>query len=43
MKYIRALALAALAGTTIVTAGCAVIRGQEPPAPTSTTLPSPPR
>jgi len=29
MKYIRALALAALAGTTILTAGCAVIRGQE--------------
>ena len=31
MKYIRALALAALAGTTILTAGCAVIRGQETP------------
>lgn len=31
MKYIRALALAALAGTTIITAGCAVIRGQETP------------
>ncbi|MCY7318715.1 MAG: BON domain-containing protein [Ramlibacter sp.] len=29
MKYIRAFALAALAGTTILTAGCAVIRGQE--------------
>ena len=29
MKYIRALALAALAGTTIITAGCAVVRGQE--------------
>ncbi len=29
MKYMRALALAALAGTTIITAGCAVIRGQE--------------
>ena len=28
-KYIRALALAALAGTTILTSGCAVIRGQE--------------
>lgn len=31
MKYIRALALAALAGTTILTAGCAVMRGQETP------------
>ena len=31
MKYMRALALAALAGTTIITAGCAVIRGQETP------------
>ena len=31
MKYIRALAFAALAGATIVTAGCAVIRGQETP------------
>lgn len=30
-KYIRALALAALAGTTILTTGCAVIRGQETP------------
>ena len=30
-KYIRALALAALAGTTILTAGCAVMRGQETP------------
>ena len=29
MKYIRAIALAALAGTTILTAGCAVVRGQE--------------
>ena len=29
MKYIRAIALAALAGTTIITAGCAVVRGQE--------------
>ena len=29
MKYFRALALAALAGTTILTAGCAVMRGQE--------------
>jgi osmotically-inducible protein OsmY len=28
-KYIRAIALAALAGTTILTTGCAVIRGQE--------------
>lgn len=28
-KYVRALALAALAGATIVTAGCAVVRGQE--------------
>jgi hyperosmotically inducible protein len=30
-KYIRALALAALAGTTILTTGCAVMRGQETP------------
>lgn len=30
-KYIRALALAALAGTTILTTGCAMIRGQETP------------
>ena len=30
-KYIRALALAALAGTTILSTGCAVIRGQETP------------
>ena len=29
MKYIRALTLAALAGATILTSGCAVIRGQE--------------
>jgi osmotically-inducible protein OsmY len=29
MKYVRALALAALAGATILTSGCAVIRGQE--------------
>jgi hyperosmotically inducible periplasmic protein len=29
MKYARALALALLAGATIVTTGCAVIRGQE--------------
>src|SRR5512141_2614946 len=28
-KYIRALALCALAGTTILTTGCSVIRGQE--------------
>ena len=28
-KYIRALALAAIAGSTILTSGCAVIRGQE--------------
>ena len=28
-KYIRALALAALAGTTILTTGCAVMRNQE--------------
>ena len=28
-KYIRALALAALAGSTILVTGCAVIRGQE--------------
>lgn len=31
MKYIRALALAALAGTTLIGTGCAVIRGQETP------------
>ncbi|MES2945117.1 MAG: BON domain-containing protein [Pseudomonadota bacterium] len=29
MKYVRALAFAAMAGITIVTAGCAVGRGQE--------------
>ncbi len=29
MKYARALALALLAGTTIIGTGCAVIRGQE--------------
>ena len=29
MKYIRALTLAALAGATILTSGCAVVRGQE--------------
>jgi hyperosmotically inducible periplasmic protein len=29
MKYARALAFAVLAGATIVTSGCAVIRGQE--------------
>jgi hyperosmotically inducible protein len=29
MKYTRALAFALLAGATIVTSGCAVIRGQE--------------
>ena len=28
-KYIRALALALVAGATLVTSGCAVIRGQE--------------
>ena len=28
-KFIRALALCAVAGTTILTTGCAVIRGQE--------------
>jgi hyperosmotically inducible protein len=28
-KYIRALALAAIAGSTILATGCAVIRGQE--------------
>ena len=28
-KYIRALALCAIAGATILTTGCAVIRGQE--------------
>lgn len=31
MKYIRALALAALAGTTIISAGCSVFRGQATP------------
>lgn len=31
MKYTRALAFAILAGATIVTTGCAVIRGQETP------------
>ena len=29
MKYTRALAFAILAGATIVTTGCAVVRGQE--------------
>jgi hyperosmotically inducible protein len=29
MKYARALAFAVLAGATIVTTGCAVVRGQE--------------
>jgi len=29
MKYARALAFAALAGATIVTTGCSVMRGQE--------------
>jgi osmotically-inducible protein OsmY len=29
MKYTRALAFAVLAGATIVTTGCAVVRGQE--------------
>ncbi|MBA3771018.1 MAG: BON domain-containing protein [Ramlibacter sp.] len=29
MKYTRALAFAILAGATVVTTGCAVIRGQE--------------
>jgi osmotically-inducible protein OsmY len=29
MKYARALAVAVVAGATIVTTGCAVIRGQE--------------
>lgn len=29
MKYTRAIAFALLAGATIVTSGCAVIRGQE--------------
>ena len=29
MKYVRALTLAALAGATILTSGCAVVRGQE--------------
>ena len=31
MKYARALAFALLAGATIVTTGCAIIRGQETP------------
>ncbi len=31
MKYTRALAFAVLAGATVVTTGCAVIRGQETP------------
>jgi hyperosmotically inducible protein len=31
MKYTRALAIALLAGATIVSTGCAVIRGQETP------------
>lgn len=31
MKYTRALAFALLAGATVVTTGCAVIRGQETP------------
>lgn len=31
MKYTRAVAFALLAGATIVTTGCAVIRGQETP------------
>jgi len=31
MKYTRALAIAVLAGATIVSTGCAVIRGQETP------------
>jgi hyperosmotically inducible protein len=29
MKYARAIAFAALAGATILTTGCAVVRGQE--------------
>ena len=29
MKYIRAIAFAAVAGATILTSGCAVMRGQE--------------
>lgn len=29
MKYIRAIALAAVAGATVLTSGCAVMRGQE--------------
>jgi hyperosmotically inducible protein len=29
MKYIRALALAAVAGATVLTSGCAIMRGQE--------------
>lgn len=29
MKYVRALALAALAGVTILSTGCAIVRGQE--------------
>ena len=31
MKYTRALAIAILAGATIVSTGCAVVRGQETP------------
>lgn len=31
MKYTRALAIALLAGATVVSTGCAVIRGQETP------------
>ena len=31
MNYTRALAIAVLAGATIVSTGCAVIRGQETP------------
>lgn len=31
MKYTRAVAFALLAGATIVTSGCAVMRGQETP------------
>lgn len=29
MKYVRAIAFAALAGITIIGSGCAVVRGQE--------------
>lgn len=29
MKYVRAIAFAVLAGATVVTTGCAVVRGQE--------------